>query len=822
MNSNSNNDSTGRTPVVARHRTQLRIQRMRRALQQDHRLASRARSSREDTDMNATTPRTRAGKRAAIALFVSIISVSGVAVLDSGVATADGPPPPGAGADGSATAGYLHPLTPARVLDTRSGVGADGPVGAGRSIEVQVTGRGGVPAGAGAVVLNVTVTQPTTSGYVTVYPSGSDRPTASNLNFRPGQTVPNLVVAKLGEGGTVTLFNSHGSSHLIADVMGWYDDIFASFPALPEGGSRQRGIDPVRILDTREQGDAIGAGEELELRVAGAHGVPAGATAVAMNVTVTRPTSGGFLTVYPAGSDRPDASNLNFTPGQTVPNMVVAKLGANGSVRLFNSHGASHVIVDVTSYFEPAEPLAGGELNAAAPARVLDTREGLGAAAGKVGPGESISLQLAGEGGIPATNVDSVVLNVTATDPTAAGFVTVHPAGTERPTASNLNVLPGQTVANLVVAKVGADGRVTLFNSHGSVHLIADVTGWFNADTTTSGPPVDSFRMQESTDSTATAETSIGMQTASELDPSFAADQEAFWSEHDPQQVLAESSPEQLLERDDTSVATDRLVEYGNDAGVKYQIWSQGYSYPNHNKAIGRLLFWVPSEGRWSNCTATMVARNLAITAAHCVADQSGRFTNLAFFGGLEGTTAHGGIHTNVIDTIIPSVGAVPAYLTTEFSYAADYAFVQFGTDGTGRYPGDSVGWFGLKVNPQLNWLLSYGYPSEGSYFGSYCSTPRSQMDAACYMYQTWGRYGGYQQYTQGWYEIGWGSDMTGGSSGGPVFAYENGAYSIVSVNSNGRSEFVESNGQRGFVLNMWGPYFNQTMLDIYYAYAAR
>jgi hypothetical protein len=317
------------------------------------------------------------------------------------------------------------------------------------------------------VVLNVTVTDPTASGFVTVHPTGSPRPTASNLNFRPGQTVPNLVVAKVGADGKVTLFNSHGSSHLIADVMGWYDDIFESFPSLPEGGSRQRGIAPTRVLDTREQRGAIGAGEELELRVAGVHGIPADATAVALNVTVTGPTSAGFLTVYPAGSKRPDASNLNFAPGQTVPNMVIAKVGANGSVRLFNSHGASHVIVDVTSYFEPAELLGGGELNAVDPARVLDTRDGLGAPAGKVGAGRDGLDPGHRSGRRPDDERRQRRAQRHGDRPDAAGFVTVYPAGSERPTASNLNVLPGQTVPNLVVAKVGVDGKVTLFNSHG-------------------------------------------------------------------------------------------------------------------------------------------------------------------------------------------------------------------------------------------------------------------------------------------------------------------------------------------------------------------
>lgn len=96
------------------------------------------------------------------------------------------------------------------------------PVGPGASLALQVTGRGGVPAtGASAVVLNVTVTDP--RPYLTLWPTGQARPLASNLNHNPGQTVPNLVVVKVGDGGKVSLFNNLGSANVVVDVAGWYD-----------------------------------------------------------------------------------------------------------------------------------------------------------------------------------------------------------------------------------------------------------------------------------------------------------------------------------------------------------------------------------------------------------------------------------------------------------------------------------------------------------------------------------------------------------------------------------------------------------------------
>lgn len=367
--------------------------------------------------------------------------------------------------------GDVQPLVPARLLDTRDGSGGiSGKIGPGSTTVLQVAGRGGVPAvGVGAVVLNVTVTEPTTDSYVTVFPTGVSAPLASNLNVTAQQTVPNLVVAKVGVGGKVSFFNNSGEAHLVVDVSGWF----------PEGSGLQP-LSPIRALDTRSgNGAAVGpikGGSTVRLKVAGRAGVPAqGAAAVVLNVTVTEPTANGYVTVFPSGSARPLASNLNFTPGLTVPNLVIAKVGPDGAVNLFNSAGSTHLIADVAGWFP-----ASSALTSVAPSRLLDTREGNGAPAGTVGPGSVTRLQITGRNEVPA-GIGAVVLNMTVTEPTAAGYITVYPTGVERPTASNLNMRPGQTVPNLVIAKVGADGAVNIFNSAGNSHLVADVVGWFRA-----------------------------------------------------------------------------------------------------------------------------------------------------------------------------------------------------------------------------------------------------------------------------------------------------------------------------------------------------
>ncbi len=371
------------------------------------------------------------------------------------------------------------PLTPARVLDTRNGTGGTtGPVKAGQTISLAVLGHGGVPAsGVAAVVMNVTVTQPTAPSFVTVYPDGVTRPTASNLNFTAGETIPNLVIAPVGPDGKVDFYNAAGNAQLVADVSGW----FAS------GSTAAGGLNPLtpaRMLDTRNgTGGTTGpvkAGQTISLAVLGHGGVPAsGVAAVVMNVTVTQPTAPSFVTVYPDGVTRPTASNLNFTAGETIPNLVIAPVGPDGKVDFYNAAGNAQLVADVSGWFASGSTAAGG-LNPLTPARVLDTRNGTGGTTGPVKAGQTISLAVLGHGGVPASGVAAVVLNVTVTQPTAPSFVTVYPDGVTRPTASNLNFTAGETIPNLVIAPVGPDGKVDFYNAAGNAQLVADVAGWLS------------------------------------------------------------------------------------------------------------------------------------------------------------------------------------------------------------------------------------------------------------------------------------------------------------------------------------------------------
>lgn len=242
------------------------------------------------------------------------------------------------------TPGAFVPIDPARLLDTRTST----PVGPDGTVSFQIGGVGGIPTTVSAVTFNLTVANPTSIGFITAYASGSARPNSSNLNFATNQTVPNSVTVPVGPDGKVTLFNrSSGNTQLIADVSGYY------LAGTPTVAGAFVPVPPARFLDTRNRGP-VGADGVASFQVGGVKGIPANAAAVTFNLTVTGPSSFGYISAYPTGTDRPDSSNVNFDAGQTVPNSVTVPVGIDGKVTLFNrSAASSQLIADVSGYYLP-------------------------------------------------------------------------------------------------------------------------------------------------------------------------------------------------------------------------------------------------------------------------------------------------------------------------------------------------------------------------------------------------------------------------------------------------------------------------------------
>jgi trimeric autotransporter adhesin len=380
----------------------------------------------------------------------------------------------------------VAPVAPGRLADTRPGAATiDGAFAgggvrpAGSTLELVVAGRGGVPADAAAAALNVTAVDPGAAGYVTVFPCGSPMPTASNLNFASAN-VPNAATTKIGAGGKVCIFTS-AATQLIVDVNGFF----------PSTG-RVKTINPARLIDSRPGAPTVdglqagggvrGARSVTTVQVTGRASVPANAAAVVLNVTVASAQATGFITVFPCGTPVPVASNINYVAGSTIAGLVVSKLGAGGTVCMYAEAG-THLLADVSGYVP-----AISTYTAIDPARLLDTRpgsptvDGQGAGAGLRPAGSTTEIKVVDRVGVPTTT-ETVVLNVTVTGPTATGYITVYPCGSPQPTASNLNFTAGTTIANAVISKVGADGKVCLFNSD-PTQLLADINGFFKPGAT--------------------------------------------------------------------------------------------------------------------------------------------------------------------------------------------------------------------------------------------------------------------------------------------------------------------------------------------------
>ena len=376
-------------------------------------------------------------------------------------------------------------VAPSRLADTRPEEGSFGYTRlSDQVVRVQVAGRGGVPANASAAVLNVTGVNTTAPSYLTVYPSGTDLPTASNVNFDgAGQVMANMVTVKLGAGGAVDVYMQR-KMDVAVDVSGAYVPVAAP---VSKGRLVTRPDGAFRVLDTRDRGEGV-AGTTTERVDVSSAGVPADAVAVVVNITATV-TGTGYWTAFPVGQTRPNASNLNIDrPGETRAGQAIVLLSGVPAFNVY-SQGGGHLIVDVTGWFTGATAASttDGLFLPTNPTRLLDSRNSF------VMPtwgGSTLEFPVYG----PPGQVSAAAINITGTQSMVGGFVTAFPAGVNRPTASNLNVDTwDQTIANHAIVRASNRG-VSLFTQSG-LHLIADLNGWFLGAPTAAvlAPPINPF-----------------------------------------------------------------------------------------------------------------------------------------------------------------------------------------------------------------------------------------------------------------------------------------------------------------------------------------
>jgi len=431
-------------------------------------------------------------------------------------------------AAGMGAGGEYHPLTPARVFDSRPGIAVNDPApgpkaisGPGSTFDIQLLGLGGIPnapADVLGVVANITVTEPTSTGYLNAYGKDAAAGTAAIINFVAGQTVPNLAIVRPGAEGklTIKLAAGTGTAHVIVDVFGW----FSTSASSDLTGARLEPVTPGRIFDTRSglnrsaPETPLAAGEFVTIPIRGVDAaeptttdiVPnsANVVGVVLNMAGVNNIAGSantHLSVIPsnlAAGTAPSTANLNLARGQVKSNMVIVPVDpTDGSIRVYNNSGTTHVVLDVVGYLVKRrdETRRGRVVPLGAPYRVFDTREAqwqsvpLGA-----GQAEDWSFSdFAGSvtiGGVEVGKQLGVIGNLTSASLTrqyptipVASYLTVYPSDAAvRPTSANLNMTEGPPTPNMVIMKYSATTTVRVYNYAGNNHYIYDASAVILSD----------------------------------------------------------------------------------------------------------------------------------------------------------------------------------------------------------------------------------------------------------------------------------------------------------------------------------------------------
>ncbi|HWU37189.1 MAG TPA: YncE family protein, partial [Candidatus Acidoferrum sp.] len=278
------------------------------------------------------------------------------------------------------------PVTPCRLYDTRPQYGGGGPIlgGTFQSFPIQGMDSCGdvIPAPPLAYSLNVTVVPAGPLGYLTVWPSGEDRPALSTLNSPDGQVKASAAIVPAGAGAAISVYASN-TTNVLLDINGYFTAVSKSTLAFYP-------LTPCRVADTRWANGPLGGpllqggapGRDFPVTSSGCR-IPASAQAYSLNFTAVPKGPLDHLTAWAAGQEQPGVFTLSAMTGLVTSNSAIVQAGGGGDIQVFVSDD-SHVIIDINGYFGPAAP-GGLSLNGTAPCRMLDTRNTTGAFSERIG-----------------------------------------------------------------------------------------------------------------------------------------------------------------------------------------------------------------------------------------------------------------------------------------------------------------------------------------------------------------------------------------------------------------------------------------------------
>ena len=412
----------------------------------------------------------------------------------------DGPPSAPSAAIVLVGGATYFPVTPARLVDSRSGthLGSSASLSNNAPVSFHITGVAplNIPSDAVAVTGNLTAVNEGHAGYFSLTPSKpSAKPTTSTINFPKGDIRANNVTATLGAGGILWVTYEGGSgthADVVFDVTGYY---------LPtSAGATYKPVAPARLVDsragTREGLSAsLSNNSPVSFKVAGVSplNIPANALAVTGNLTAVNEGHGGYFSVSPAKpSGVPTTSTINFPKGDIRANEVTVRLGSGGVLWITYVGGAgthADVVFDVTGYYMP--DLSGDSYIPITPGRFVDSRIGLGLT-GALAHGVTAEIQLDYPGAPTYIGgwIEAITGNLTAVNEGHAGYFTLvpgYPHEIVTPT-STINFPAGDTRANGVTVMVGATpvGRcleITYVGAPGThADVVLDITGLFSTE----------------------------------------------------------------------------------------------------------------------------------------------------------------------------------------------------------------------------------------------------------------------------------------------------------------------------------------------------
>ena len=355
-------------------------------------------------------------------------------------------------------------VTPCRLVDTRPEYGGNGPIQGGTFQNFTIPQLGGcnIPTAAAAYSLNVTVVPHGFLGYLTVWPAGQSQPLVSTLNSYDGRVKANAAIVEAGANDAISVF-AYNTTDVVLDIDGYFappsNSTLAFYP-----------VTPCRVADTRN-GQFLPGGQEADFPVSGMCNIPNSATAYSLNLTVQPHGPLGYLSVWPAGQQKPLVSTLNSPTGTLVANAAMVGAGTDGKVAVYPLNDTD-LIIDIDGYYALTSSAPGGlSLYTLTPCRILDTRMANGAFSGTL-PVNAVGSAC----GLPSL-AQALVLNATVEPEGFLGYLSLWPNGQNQPLVSTLNAYDGAVTSNMAVTPT-TNGFVNAY-ALDPTQLIVDVSSYF-------------------------------------------------------------------------------------------------------------------------------------------------------------------------------------------------------------------------------------------------------------------------------------------------------------------------------------------------------